>query len=233
MKATLNNADHWLRATVDASLDALFIAKGVRDEAGVLVDFECIDVNGTALKHLGLAREKVLGQKLWGLLPVNREAYFDKYAQVLATGLPLEEEFPFGTAETKAKWLRHEVVRASDGIAVFARDVTLRKEAESKLKQSEERLRLAMTAAHMGAWTYDLKNQTFSLSEETGLVFGLPPGKGPRTPGELIEAAHPADRDMLARVMTESRENATPFRVEFRTTWPDETLHWVGAQSDF
>ena len=233
MKGALRSADEWFRAATDASLDSLFVAKGVRDEAGQLIDFECIDVNGTALKSLGLAKESVIGQKLWGLLAVNRETLFDKYSQVLSTGSPLEEEFPFNSAETKAKWLRHQVVRAGDGIAVFARDVTLRREAESKLKESEERLRLAMTVAHMGAWTFDPRNQTFSLSEGTGLVFGLPPGEGPRTPGELIEAAHPADRDMLVRVMAESRENATPMRVEFRITWPDGTLHWVNVQSDF
>ncbi len=233
MKDALLTADKWFRAATDASLDSLFVAKGVRDEAGQLIDFECIDANGTALKSLGLTKDRVIGQKLWGLLDVNRETFFEKYSQVLSTGSPLEEEFPFNTTETKAKWLRHQVVSVGDGIAVFARDVTLRKEAESKLKESEERLRLAMTLAHMGAWTFDPKDQTLSLSEGAGLVFGLPPGEAPRTAGELVEVVHPADRAMLVRVMAESSANAIPLRVEFRITWPDGTLHWVYVQSDF
>src|SRR5665811_97329 len=149
MKHTLSTADEWSRAAADASLDALFIAKGVHDEAGQLVDFECIDVNGTALTMLGNARKEVIGQKLWGLLPITRETFFDKYAQVLATGSPLEEEFAINKPEAEAKGLRQHVVRVGDGIVVSARDVTHWKESGARLKESEERLRLATEAAHM------------------------------------------------------------------------------------
>jgi hypothetical protein len=51
MKDTLKAGDEWFRAAADASLDSLFVAKGVRDEAGQLVDFECIDANGTSAGH--------------------------------------------------------------------------------------------------------------------------------------------------------------------------------------
>jgi PAS domain S-box-containing protein len=233
MKDTLRTTDELFRAAADASLDSLFVAKGVRDDAGHLVDFECIDVNGTALKLLGLTREKVLGQKLWGLLPINRDSFFDKYAQVLSTGSPLEEEFSIDTPENKAKWLRHQVVRAGDGIAVFARDVTLRKEAESKLKESEERLRLAMTAAHLGVWTWDLNSDRFVLLEGVETIFGLPPGQGSHPPEELIEAAHPEDRDLLARALSDGRKNGTPIQLEFRTAQSDGTVRWVEGQGTF
>ena len=232
MKPTLSTGDEWLRAAADASLDALFIAKGVRDEAGNLVDFECIDINSPAAALLGMDRDKAVGQKLWGLLPINRADFFDKYAQVVVTGAALEEEFPFEDPEKKAKWLRHQVVRVGDGIAIFARDVTLGRATQAHLREGEERLRLAAAAAHMGAWTWDLKNNRFSLSDGTGPVFGLPPGEGFHTPDELVEAAHPADRDKLAHALAEGREKGTPFRVEFRTTWPDGTLHWVECRSD-
>jgi len=232
MKGALNTADARFRAAADASLDALFIAKGVRDEAGNLVDFECIDINSPAAALLGMDRDKAIGQKLWGLLPINRADFFDKYAQVVVTGAALEEEFPFDDPEKKAKWLRHQVVRVGDGIAIFARDVTLWRESEARLRESEERLRLAAVAAHLGAWTWDLKNNRFSLSEELGPVFGFARGGGFRTPEELVEAVHPADRDRLAHALAEGRENGTPFRVEFRTTWPDGTLHWVECRSD-
>jgi PAS domain S-box-containing protein len=233
MKDTLKAGDEWFRAAADASLDSLFVAKGVRDEAGQLVDFECIDVNGTALAMLGIAREKVIGQKLWGLLPINRETFFDKYAQVLATGSPLEEEFPVDTPETKAKWLRHQVVRVGDGIAISARDVTRWKESGARLKESEERLRLATEAAHIGAWTWDPKIDRFSFSEGIGPVFGLPRGEGFHTPEEMIKAVYPADRDIVARALLQGREKGTSARVEVRTLWPDGTLHWVESESNF
>ena len=233
MKDALRTADEWFRAATDASLDSLFVAKGVRDDAGQLVDFECIDVNGTALAMLGIARDKVIGQKLWGLLPLNRETFFDKYAQVVATGSPLEEEVPIDTPESKAKWLRHQVVRVGDGVAIYARDVTRWKEAEARLKESEERLRLATEAAHMGAWTWDPKTDRLSYSEGIGPVFGLPRGEGFHTLEEMIKAVYPADRDIVARAMLQGRETGTSARVEVRTLWPDGTLHWVESESNF
>jgi PAS domain S-box-containing protein len=233
MKDTLKTADEWFRAAADASLDALFVAKGVRDEAGQLVDFECIDVNGTALTMLGIVREKVIGQKLWGLLPLNRETFFDKYAQVLATGSPLEEEFAIHKPEAEAKWLRQQVVRVGDGIVISARDVTRWKESGARLKESEERLRIATEAAHMGAWTWDPKTDRFSFSEGIGPVFGLPRGEGFHTPEEMIKAVYPADRAIVAGALLQGREKGTSARVEVRTLWPDGTLHWVESESNF
>jgi len=125
------------------------------------------------------------------------------------------------------------VVRAGDGVAVFARDVTLRKEAESKLRESEERLRLATESAHMGAWTWDPKTDRFSFSEGMGPVFGLPRGEGFHTPEEMIKAVYPADRAIVARALTEGQEKGMPVRVEVRTIWPDGTLHWVESESNF
>lgn len=138
MKVTLRTAEERFRAATEASLDALFILKSVRDKAGHLVDFECIDINGHAAEMLGMARERIIGQKLCELLPHQRTGGFlDKYAQVVATGTPLEEEFPIDTPEIKAKWLRHQVVRMDDGIAVFARDVTSWRESGARLKESQ------------------------------------------------------------------------------------------------
>lgn len=234
MKRTLKTAEERFKAAAEASLDALFIAKCVRDEAGRLVHFECTDINAHAEKMLGMARERVIGQKLCELLPIDhRDDFFDKCTRVVATGASLEGEFPVDTPKLKARWLRHQVVRVDDGIAIFTRDVTLWKESGARLKESEERLRLATEAAHMGAWTWDPKSGRFSWSEGIGPVFGLSLGEGFDTLEELIQAVHPADRNIIVRAVSEAREKGIPYRGEFRTIWPDGTLHWVEGRSNF
>ncbi len=234
MARTLKTAEERYKAAAEANLDALFIAKSVRDGTGHIVDFEFTDINAQAEKMLGMSKEKVIGQKLCELIPINRSGGFlDKYAQVVETGKPLEEEFPIDAPELKAKWLRHQAVRVGDGIAIFSRDVTQWKEAGARLEESEERLRLAMAAARMGAWTWDAKSNTFSWSEGIGPVFGLASGKGFNTPREMIEAVHSADRGALVRAASLGREKGVPVRVEFRTIWPDGSLHWAEARSEF
>ncbi len=234
MKRTLKTAEERFKAAIEASLDALFILKSVRDDDGRIVDFEFTDINAHAEVMLATAREKVVGKQLCQLLPVMRSnGFFDKCADVTTSGMALDEEFPMDTPEIEAKWLRHQVVRVDDGCAVFARDITRAKESGARLRESEERLRLATQAAHMGAWTWDTKNERFSWSEGIGPVFGLPAGEGFSSTEALIEAIHPTDRETVARAVSEGRKRGVPFHGEFRTTWPDGTVHWVQGQSEF
>lgn len=234
MKGALKTAEARFRVAAEESLDALIIAGSVRDTAEHIVDFECTDVNAHAAELLGMAREKIIGQKLCKLLPIMRTGGFlDKYAEVVATGTALEEEFQIDIPELKAKWLRTQVVRVEDGVAIFARDVTLWKESGARLRESEERLRLAITAAHLGVWNWDLKSDRFTLLEGVETIFGLLPGQGSHPPEEVIEAVHPEDREPLARALSDGRENGTPIQLELRTAQSDGTVRWVEAEGTF
>ena len=133
-QAALHTAEEHFRAVAEASLDALFILRSVRGEHGEILDFEFTDLNPRAEQMLDMARDKVVGQKLCELLPVNRSGgFFDKYVAVVTTGTPLEEEFPIDVPEIKAKWLRHQVVRVGDGIAISSRDITEWKMASAEI----------------------------------------------------------------------------------------------------
>lgn len=143
-RAALQSAEERFHAAAEAGLDALFILASVRGERGDILDFKFTDINVRAEQMLGMARGTVIGQKLCELLPVNRSGgFFDKYAAVVATGTPLEEEFSIDTPQIKAKWLRHQVVRVGDGIAISSRDITEWKQAGAALRESEERYRNA------------------------------------------------------------------------------------------
>jgi PAS domain S-box-containing protein len=90
-----------------------------------------------------------------------------------------------------------------------------------------------MEAAHMGAWQWDLASDRLSLSEGMGRLFGVAPGTGPRNSDELFKAAHPGDREALARAMAPERTPpGAPSQLEFRVVWPDGTIHWLDAHSN-
>ena len=233
-KGELQSAEERYRAATEANLDALFIAKCLRDENGEPVDFECTDANVRAGELLGLARESLIGHRLSELLRLTQSGgLLERYIQVVRTGAPHEEEFALHLADSQAIWVRHQAVRVGDGVAIFARDITHWREAGDRLRESEERLRLAAAAAHMGAWTWDLNKDEFSHSEGIGPVFGLPPGEGFRSPESLLEAVHPADRELLERVIAQSRAQGKPVKLQFRTIWSDGTAHWAEVHGEF
>ena len=233
MKVSLQSIEERFRAAAEASPDALFVFKSVRDNASNIVDLEIIEMNARAAQQLGMARDVAIGKTYLGLLPFFKTASsFDKYAQVVTTGTRFEDEFPYDVPQKGRRWFRQQVVRVGDGIAISLRDITKWKNAGDKIREAEERLRLALAAAHMGAWSMRMNGDVDSVSDELGPIFGLPKGTGPRNFAMIMEAVHPDDRQALATAMRRDRETARGSRMEFRVLWPDGTVHWVDAISN-
>ncbi len=233
LEVSLQTVDERFRAAAEASPDALFVFKSVRDNTGNIVDLEIMEMNARAAQQLGITRDDAIGKTYLGLLPLFKTASsFDKYAHVVTTGTRFEDEFPYDVPQKGRRWFRQQVVPVGDGIAISLRDITTWKNAGDKLREGEERLRLAMGAAHMGAWSMSMKADVHSVSEELGPIFGLPRGAGPRNFTALMEAIHPDDRTALANGMKRDLETTRGSRLEFRVLWPDGSVHWVESHSN-
>ena len=84
----------------------------------------------------------MIGQLLCELVPSQRsDGHFDKYTNVVKSGVPLDEEFRLNVEGVSATWLHHQVVRLDDGIAITTRDISARKAAEEELRSNQQELR--------------------------------------------------------------------------------------------
>ena len=146
------------KAAAEGSLDAFFILESVRDASGRIADFKFLEVNSRGAKLISTPRDAVLGQSLCELLPHNRtQGFLEKYARVVETGEPLEEEFPISVPEIDARWLRHQVTKVGDGIAITSRDVTERRQAEEEKTRLANDLRLLLDSTDEGLYGVDVK----------------------------------------------------------------------------
>lgn len=160
MQATLKKAEERFRVATEASLDALFILDCVHGADSGIIDFRFTDVNRCAEQLLGMGREQIIGQKLCELVPFIRTGgFFDKFVAVATTGAPLEEEFPVDTPQIRAAWLRHQVVRIGDGIAIFSRDITPWKEASAAMRQLEKQNTLILSSIGEGIFGLDMEGR--------------------------------------------------------------------------
>jgi diguanylate cyclase (GGDEF)-like protein/PAS domain S-box-containing protein len=115
-------------AASESSLDAFYTLQSVRGSDGQIIDFEFTYLNTNGEKLIGLPREEIIGQYLCALIPVNRSGgFFDEYKQVVMSGQPVVQEFPMELEDDIPRWIRHEVVKLEDGIAISAADITERK----------------------------------------------------------------------------------------------------------
>ncbi|WP_293354429.1 MULTISPECIES: PAS domain-containing protein [unclassified Microcoleus] len=100
----------------------------------------------------------------------------------------------------------------------------------AKLQQNEERLHLALKAAGMGTWEWQIPKNCVVWSNLVGPIFGLPLGTSPASYEDFIELVHPEDREIIGEAITSTLGTGINYEVEFRTVWADGSLHWVGAK---
>ncbi len=129
-EATAANERRFL-AAAELSLDSFFILESIRDPAGEIVDFRFTFLNTRGAAIIFHKPEEVLGQALCELLPENRAGgFFDIYKRVVETGEPFADEFSVDFKSLNASWLKLQVVKLEDGVAITSSDITDRKRLE-------------------------------------------------------------------------------------------------------
>ena len=132
------DAQALLRAAHQGSLDSVMLLKAWRPAPGKPPeDFIFADVNERAAEVLGKPRAELLGQRALPLAPLLRdERFFHRFVLVMESGQPLEDEFELALPHGGTRWLRHQIVPISDGVAVTSRDISARKRDELALQDN-------------------------------------------------------------------------------------------------
>jgi PAS domain S-box-containing protein len=112
------------------------------------------------------------------------------------------------------------------GFVAANRDLTGRRQMETALRESQERLLLATGAAGIGTWDWNLATGEFNLGPRAREILGVRP-EDPATAERLLQAIHPdaqtAALQEIRRVLAEGQA----VEYELRVLWPDESEHWI------
>lgn len=110
-------------------------------------------------------------------------------------------------------------------------ELTERKRAQEALLRSEENLRLALNAARMGTWDWELSTEKIVWSDAAQRIFGLKETQAIQTYADFISHSAQGDRERLHKAFEKSLKNPeTLFAIEHRIVWPDESIHWVESK---
>lgn len=170
-----------LHAASEASLDAFFILKAVRDAQGRVVDFVYAHVNERGASLLRLPSEQLVGRRRSEVpMAAGDPRFFALYRRVLETGIPAEEVLQVHPPD--GPWMQHQVVPLDDGVVLSSRDVSAARQreqdilaAQRALADSEQRLR-AITDNLPVLITYVDRDERLSFANETARDwYGLDP----------------------------------------------------------
>lgn len=123
------------------------------------------------------------------------------------------------------------VVHLSEGTRVaIAQDITERKQAEEKLRQSESQLAEAQHLANIGSWSLDLSNNIVTWSDELYRIFGVQPSEFDHNYEAVIATTHPEDREWLRNAIEDAIKTHVPLSVYYRITKPTGELRVLHAR---
>ena len=98
---------------------------------------------------------------------------------------------------------------------------------ESSLS-AESRLRMALSAAQMGIWQWDVAQNHVYWSPEVEALFGVAAGAFPPTFEAFVDLVHPDDRDGLQSAVNKAlTDPAARYDIEHRAVRPDGKNLWV------
>jgi PAS domain S-box-containing protein len=195
-----------------------------------------LDVNDAFLVARGYTRAELVGRttveaQIWSS-SADRQKFLDAFG-VAGQVRDCPVEVPTKSGAMLSLLVSAEVVEIGGRpcIVSMSRDVTAWLAAERRLRESEERLRLALTAARMGAWDWDAETDTVGWSDRENAVCGFAPGTPVRTFDDYIALTHPDDVARLKECVAETRRGRQePYKNEHRVRQPDGSYRWVESR---
>ncbi len=152
-------------------------------------------LNREAERIFRRARADLLHRDVWEAFPEVREtALFTAYQQAAADIGPAHLEFFYPPL---AEWLEVHVYPSAEGLAVYFRVITERKQAEEKLRTSEERFRLLSSATTDAIWDWNLHTDAVWWSESFETLFGFAARERESNITWWRNHIHPADQQRV------------------------------------
>ncbi|HEX4202678.1 MAG TPA: PAS domain-containing sensor histidine kinase [Ktedonobacteraceae bacterium] len=91
---------------------------------------------------------------------------------------------------------------------------------------SQAQMQFAIEASGVGMWDRNLHTGQLVWTYGCKALFGWP-SDAPVSYARFLAAVHPNDREQVDYITKQCLSNHTEFRIDYRTIWPDGSIHWL------
>ena len=110
-------------------------------------------------------------------------------------------------------------------------DIAARRAVEASLRESEERLSLAASAAEAGLWIMNVDRDLMWATQKFRELFQFDLEEELHFE-RFISAIHPDDRERVRTKISQSLEKREALNLEYRIVRPDGSLRWISSRGN-
>jgi PAS domain S-box-containing protein len=183
-----------------------------------LDDLTCIEQSNNIQVQVKLTVPIIQSEKLWGILVVIH-CGTSRHWQPLEISLIKELSAQLSIA-----------LQQADLSQKMQDELLERRRAEMELRASEERLRLALSAARMGTWDWNIQNGQISCSDILQSLFGFSKEEFDGSLKMFADQIYPQDCDRVMTAIFNAINNESDYDIEFRVICSKFTIRWLHSR---
>jgi PAS domain S-box-containing protein len=116
-----------------------------------------------------------------------------------------------------------------EGTVVVFRDTTDEKNLRERLDAKDARIRLAVEAARLVPWEWDLQSNIISWLDKDDIVFKGTRVGNPAGVREFFDAVHPEDVERVRNAVDQAVATGAVLDIVYRTRKVDDSLRWISV----
>lgn len=165
-----------------------------------------------------------------GVMPIIRRAFQGERVSTPAVRYDAAEVSGTG----RARWTQGTFFPLRDAsgsliaVVLTHHDLTARVEAEEAVRLSEQHLRVALEAARLGTWEWEIATGRVVWSSTLEQIHGLQPGTFGGSFEDYLRDVHPEEREHVLATIRRSVEGAV-HALNYRIVRPDGEVRWLEA----
>ena len=173
------------------------------------------------------------------MVPEDREDVNNKFTTAIKNKSDWNFECRIRRADDNSlRWIfatgRHQLDDKGNAcrMAGIVQDITLRKQAENAIKESEERLHFALEAGNTGAWEMNLIDHTAIQTIEHSRIFGYNELLPNWTLKKFFEHVIPEDREQVKNAIDTAIDKKSNWNLECRIRRAnDNNMRWISLMA--
>lgn len=240
IEAQLQQSLHYSQQIIEAMPGILFVHDLI-EQRNVYTSRQITDLLGYTSEQLQVMGTDVLARIIHPDDIPHLSAYLETF-RTATDGMVRTIEYRAYHANGEYRWFNSQSVvfnRTAEGvprqILGVSIDISDRKQAETELCQSEERLSLATSGAGMGTWDANLQTGRAIWNEQHFRLLGYEPVLSGEATIELWDSRlHPEDLDRTMQAIEQAQQNQTLYRCEHRIIRADNgQVVWLDEFGQF